>query len=263
MLERVIVEVDQSDHYLDIGILSLFFTLLAVLLVNSLIPFHVGDTNLAGVMTVLIASLAVAYPFSHHIMRREQDDIAERLSERRLLHRHLDDLKLYTVYFLGTTVAFAISTFFVPESFYSIQIAVLESIGAPTGQVVGDPLFHVILENNVWVMLVTFVLTFFITAGIVFILAWNASVLGVLIGDLSHSMLEVPFMTLPYLPHGLLEIGGYILAGIAGAILSYGVELGVVEGQSFAVEETVIKDVVTLMVLAGICIVAGAAVEVL
>lgn len=263
MLERVIVEVDRSDHYLDIGILSLFFTLLAVLLVHGLIPFQIGDTNLAGVMTVLIASLAVAYPFSHHILQREQEDIGDRLSERRLLYRHMADLKLYTVYFLGTTVAFAISTFFVPETFYSVQFDVLESIGAPTGQVIGQPLFQTILENNLWVMLVTFVLTFFFTAGIVFILAWNASVLGVLIGDLSQSLIEVPLMTLPYLPHGLLEIGGYILAGMAGAILSYGVELGVVEDSSFAVERTVVTDVATLMVLATACIVVGAVVEVL
>lgn len=263
MFERLVLYFSDHEDYLDIAILSLFFTVISVFLVHRIVPFNVGGTELAGVMVVLLTSLACAYPFVRHTLLREQEEAEHRWSEVRLLRRHAEDLKLYLAFFLGSTIGFALSTFFVPDSFYTIQRQVLRSIGAPTGQIWASTFFMEIVKNNLWVFSVTFILTFFITSGIVFVLAWNASVLGVLIGTLSTSILEVPLLTIPYLPHGLLEIAGYILAGIAGALLSYEAEMVLFEKSDIETDITLSRDVFTMLVLGVVFILVAGAIEVL
>jgi len=263
MFERLVLYFSDREDYIDVGILSLFFTVISVFLVHRIVPFNVGGTELAGVMAVLLTSLAVSYPFSRHLLLREKQEVAKDWSETHLLKRHAEEIELYLSFFLGTTIGFAFSTFFVPDSFYTIQQDVLQSIGAPTGQVIGSTFFMEIVKNNLWVFAVTFILTFFITSGIVFVLAWNASVLGVLIGTLSSSIIEVPLLTVPYLPHGLLEIAGYVLAGIAGALLSYEAELILFEESDMSTDIVLSKDVLTLVILGVGCIVLAGIIEVL
>lgn len=258
MFERLILHLTNSDDYLDLGIISMFFTVVAVFLVHQVVPFRVGEQELAGVMVVLLTSLAVSYPFVRYLLQREQKEATERWAESRLLKRHAEEMNLYLSFFVGTTLGFATSTFFVPESFYSVQMQVLDSIGAPTGRFIGSPFLMEIITNNLWVFAVTFIITFFIASGVVFILVWNASVLGVLIGRLSSSLLEVPILTIPYLPHGLLEIGAYVLAGIAGALASYEAELILFEEDSADIDKVLTKDVITLLLIGvGLVIVAG------
>lgn len=258
MFERLLLYFTDTDDYVDVFILSGFFTLLSVFLVYRVVPFRVGEQELAGVMAVLLTSLAMAYPFVRYLLIREQEEAKQRWTETQLLRRHAEDFTLYLSFFLAATLAFAVSTFFVPEQFYTIQMGVLESIGAPTGQFYSQAFLMQIINNNLWVFMVTFILTFFVTSGVVFVLAWNASVLGVLIGMLSRTLLEVPLITLPYLPHGLLEIGGYVLAGISGALLSYAVEQYMLEEVDWQTNVVILKDSLTLFVLGvGLILVAG------
>lgn len=265
MFERVVVYFTDNERYTDIAILSVFFTLISVVLVNNLVPFRVDGQELAGVMVVLITSLAVAYPFVHYLLRREQEEVKEQWAEPRMLRRHAEEFALYISFFLGCTVAFAISTFYVPDGFYDIQVQVLDSIGAPimTGQVIDSTFLMEIIINNLWVFLVTFILTFFVTSGVVFILVWNASVLGVLIGNLSQSLFEVPLRTLPYLPHGIPEIGAYVLAGIAGALMSYEAELYLFGEADKDHDYVLAKDALILLVIGIVAIFVAGVIEVL
>jgi len=55
----------------------------------------------------------------------------------------------------------------------------------------------------------------------VFIIAWNASILGVYVGaKLSETVWHIPVVTLGFLPHGIPEIAGFVTAGLAGGLLS-------------------------------------------
>jgi uncharacterized membrane protein SpoIIM required for sporulation len=78
-----------------------------------------------------------------------------------------------------------------------------------------------ILANNIRLFALTFFLSFFITAGVIFILVWNASVLGVFLVKISQTIWDLPLLTMVYLPHGFFEIAGYVLAGLAGGLLSH------------------------------------------
>ncbi|MDY6769751.1 MAG: stage II sporulation protein M [Candidatus Nanohaloarchaea archaeon] len=262
MFERLVLRSSDSERYLDIFFLSLFFTVLSVLLVQHVVVFQVGGRNLGGVIAVLLTSLTASYPFVSYLLEEERMELQRDWAETKLLKRHAHQLELYLSFFLGSTTGFALSTFIAPESFYSVQLQVLESIRSPTGMAVGGVLFREIVRNNLWVFSLTFLLTFFIASGVLFVLAWNASVLGVLIGTTAGSALHVPALTLFYLPHGLLEVGGYVLAGIAGALLSYRAEAGMLgEGDA---DGSVITCDAAVLVAAGIAmILLAAAIEVL
>ncbi|MDY6768833.1 MAG: stage II sporulation protein M [Candidatus Nanohaloarchaea archaeon] len=260
MFERLVVRFNDSERFVDVFLLSVFFTVLSVLLVQHVVAFQIGSSNLAGVIAVLLTSLAVAYPFVSYLLEEEEMAVSKDWSEATLLKRHAHQLELYLSFFLGATVGFALSTFFVSQEFYSVQLQVLETVRSPTGMAVGGAMFTDIIANNLWVFSVTFLLTFFIASGVLFVLAWNASVLGVLIGQLASSAVEVPVVTIYYLPHGLLEIGGYVFAGIAGALLSYRVESGILDGDVKG--QAVTWDALILIVIGVAMIVAAAVIEV-
>lgn len=293
MFERLVLRYTTSQDYWDVVLhifgVSFVFTLLSVLLVQHVVIFRIGGENLSGMMVVLFTSLAVAYPFVRYLLRAEEKEVTERWSEERLLHRHLDELVLYLSFFFGAMTAFAVSSFFVPPSFYSIQCSILGSLNLPIGQnctiltessrfltgsflggsvtgnaaASGSQLMLTIIRNNLFVTVITFIITFFLTSGIIFVLAWNASVLGVWIGSISARPAHIALFTLPYLPHAILEIGGYVLAGVAGALLSYQIEALIMhEEGAGAVNRTVLMDVLILLGLAFLAIVAGGYVEV-
>lgn len=97
-------------------------------------------------------------------------------------------------------------------------------IGSITGNIISPSLFFEIISNNLSVFFLTFILSFLLTAGMVFVLVWNASVLGVFLSKVSKSILHVPVVSISYIPHGILEVSGYILAGISGFFLSHEIE---------------------------------------
>lgn len=262
MFERLVLKFSNSERYLDVFLLSTFFTLLSALLVQHVVVFQVGSSNLGGVIAVLLTSLAASYPFVRYMLEEERRELRRNWAEKKLLRRHARQLELYLSFFLGATTGFALSTFFVPESFYSIQLQVLDAIRSPTGMAVGGAAFQEIVRNNLWVFSVTFLLTFFIASAVLFVLAWNASVLGVLVGTLANSAFHVPVVTVFYLPHGLLEVGGYVLAGIAGSLLSYGLESSMLGSGG---EETglVTQDTAVMLVIGVAMILLAGAIEVL
>lgn len=263
MFERLVLRFSDSENYLDILLLSAFFTLLSILLVQHVIAFEVGGTNLGGIIAVLLTSLAVSYPFISYTVEQEREELRQRWGERKLLQRHARQMELYLAFFLGVTVAFALSTFFVSESFYFAQLEVLKSIRGPTGNVIGGGLVSAIIHNNLWVFGITFVLSFFLASGFLFVLVWNASVLGVLIGSLANSALHIPFITVLYLPHGLLEVGAYVLAGLAGSLLSYRIESDIFDEVDAEHRSAVTKDVAVMLFFGVLMILLAGVIEVM
>lgn len=263
MFERLVLELSDSESYLDVFLLSGFFTILSILLVQHLVVFRLDVIDLGGLVAVLLTSLAVSYPFVRYLIEEEQAELAQRWSEKKLLHRHAEQIELYMVFFLAVTLAFAVATFLVPESFFQVQFSVLESIRGPTGGATLQGAFMGIVTNNLWVFLITFVLTFFLSSGILFILVWNASVLGVLIGALANTALHIPYITLFYVPHGVLEIGAYVIAGIAGALLSYRVEADLYDDVDPGPKRAVTTDALLLIGIGIVLIVVAGGVEVI
>lgn len=256
MFERIWVQEERGKHFVACFFFSFVFALLSILLTHYFVPFQVEGQGLKGMVAVLLASLAASYPLIRYLERRESEEEKEVQGNEvaGLLERHWTELEIYLAFFLGTTLAFGLSNSFLPQNFFSVQKAVIGSI---TGKIIVKGLFLEIITNNISVFLLTFLLSFLLTAGMVFILVWNASILGVFLSNLSKSVLHIPFVVLSYLPHGILEVAAYALAGISGFFLSHEFE-SLVEWESKRKALRLIQDSIILFVLGfGLLLAAG------
>jgi uncharacterized membrane protein SpoIIM required for sporulation len=196
------------------------------------VSYRVIISNISFDPTGLFAVLFVILPSSYfitHLLKKEEmleEEYIREHHERYFWVRHEKDIMIMLFFFLGLTFAFGFWSFIMPESLFQIQIAKINQIKGIAGSVTGaaadqSGLFSRILINNLQVMGFSFFFSFIFGAGMVFIIAWNASILGVYVGaKLSETIWHVPMVTLGFLPHGIPEIAGFITAGLAGGLLS-------------------------------------------
>lgn len=90
---------------------------------------------------------------------------------------------------------------------------------------------HIFL-NNIGVLIFILITAFFLGAGAIFILTWNASIIGVFIGDFVRTsthftgypifafIYETPRVLSRLILHGIFEFGGFFCGAIAGSLIS-------------------------------------------
>jgi len=133
-------------------------------------------------------------PLIYHVF-----SIEEKMEERQAKHmmnksffdRYDELIKIFMWFFVGNMLAILVMTSFLPENMLSVifsqQILEIEAIsnlaGAVTGGAISSDFLSVIIVNNLKVMAFSFILAFLIETGGLFILSWNASILGVYLGD--------------------------------------------------------------------------------
>lgn len=206
-----------------------------------------------GFFSVLFTIIPSVY-FIVLLIRREEE------TEERGVHDfwevHGRDIVILLLYFFGVTLSFAVWSLFLPADAFAIQTDKITEIRG-TGALTLQGSFNTIFVNNLQVMIVAFIFSLIFGAGAVFILVWNASILGVFIGQFSKSLWNIPLVSASFLPHGIPEIGGYVAAALAGGILS-----AAILRRKHAIVGNVIVDSAKLMVLAIALVALGALVEV-
>jgi uncharacterized membrane protein SpoIIM required for sporulation len=228
--------------------------------VRSVSSGFIFDTSgLFAVLFIIIPSSYFMVKLIKREERIEEKDIEE-FHKRSFWDRHLIYIILLLVFFAGVTLTFAVWQFFLDPNFFQIQNMVIKQIQGTTGALTKGSLldFSRILTNNFQVMIFAFMFSLFFGAGAIFILVWNASILGIVIGRMSETLLHIPWEGSGFVMHGLFEIGGYIIAGLAGSIIS----AAVLRKNGSAVLKAIFIDSLKLLALAIICIVAGAFIEV-
>jgi uncharacterized membrane protein SpoIIM required for sporulation len=180
-----------------------------------------------GLFAVLFVILPSSY-FITHLLKKEElleEEYIREHHEKFFWVRHEKDIMIMMFFFLGLTMAFAFWSFIMPESLFQVQIAKINQItggSGVTGAAINQgEMFSRILTNNLQVMGFSLLFSFIFGAGVVFIIAWNASILGIYVGaKLSETVWHIPVVTLGFLPHGIPEIAGFVCAGLAGGLLS-------------------------------------------
>src|SRR3989344_1033939 len=143
----------------------------------------------AGLVMVFLTVLACTYLIQGTLGREEKKD--ESSPKNFLLREHSRVLMYLVFLFLGFVVAFSLLYILLPasvvESVFDIQI---KTIGAINSGFSSDTLFFSkIFFNNMKVLFFCILFAFFYGAGAVFILAWNASVVGAAIGTVARNKL--------------------------------------------------------------------------
>lgn len=178
--------------------------------------------------------------------------------EGRLLREHMKPLKMFIFLFIGIVISFSFWTYALPAEktieMFNVQASVLEGIrGSITGDAISDSqVFGIIMLNNIKVLFVSLVVSLIYGAGAIFVLTWNASIMGYVIGSIAsdYGAISFPAAFAKYFLHGIPEMLSYFIAILAGGIIYVALFRG-----DFKKSETSKKIILDIFVLIGIAIV--------
>lgn len=259
VLEYLINPGFARDHPLSLFFLSILATIVAIIISSFL--------NQGGLFLVVLITFAllplILKQLKFEESREEYDHFWTYLYSLKFFERHRKLILDYLYMILGVTLTISAAYVFLPTQTSNIifaeQIGVINQI---TGQVSYGEVFEKILVNNIGVMVICFVLSLFYSVGAIFLISWNASVLGVVVGKSASALTgfySIPGVLIAYMPHGTFEFVGYILAGIAGGLLSIALSR---HRESKEHLKFVLKDSFMLLALATMALVIGAIIEV-
>jgi len=221
----------------------------------------------ASLIALFFATFA-AVPTMYATIKLEEKKDTEIAEERVLLKEHGKALALFTFLFLGFVAGWTLWSLVLPAPLsgaaFSVQESTLSRLNSPLAgnavNVAGT--FAKILFNNLKVFVFSLVFAFLYGFGAIFILGWNASLIGVAISDAIRSyagVLAIPVALSRYLLHGVPEMIAYFMAGLAGGIISVAVINHDIKSEKF---KHILFDSVDLSAGAVVILVLAALLEV-
>lgn len=192
-----------------------------------------------------------------------------------MMKKHKKLFLIFFYLFMGALTATTLWASLSPSSVYSKlferQIRTIQSISSSflKARVTGANGFTAIVVNNFKVLVFVLLFSFLFGAGAIYILSWNASVVGVAIGNLIREYFSafaqgswksylhvVPLSFARYMTHGVIEVAAYFLAAIAGGIISAAViRKSLADEEFFGILRSSFDLILTasiLLILAGI-----------
>ncbi|MGYP001588813129 len=257
---------------------GIIYASLSLLLVKWFFAKDVILSQYSGMIVVLFCVM-FSLPFIFYIMRQEEQEDEGVFGFLSVWKIHKDAIFSFMWLFLGFILAFSFwyivlqdSTLFNAqiETYCKINTAGdvtscverynFTNVKEATGAVTKEIRLLSIIENNVYVMIFTLLLSLIFGAGAIFILAWNASVISAAIAIFTqYSLKDIPFGVARYMIHGFPEIAAYFITALAGGIFGVGVIRNGIAGRKFL---HVLENVVILLFIALIMLLIAAAIEV-
>ncbi len=196
----------------------------------------------SSLVMVFLTVLACA-PLMYRTIKLEEKKDIKYDNEKAILKEHFKALSFLIFLFIGITAAYSFWYILLPGemaiSLFKVQAETITHMnGSATGTfVAGFGIFSKIFFNNLKVMIFCILFSLTYGLGAIFILVWNASVIGVALGNFIRSHLSsytsligfaklgtylhvTSWGILRYAIHGIPEILAYFIAGLAGGIIS-------------------------------------------
>jgi uncharacterized membrane protein SpoIIM required for sporulation len=235
------------------------------ILISAQLWFQVNISNVSVNLTGLFAVIFTIIPsvfFVTLMIKREEaleeDYIKKHYHESKFFERHVRDFVIFLYFFAGVTLAFAFWYMILSGDTFIVQVAKINQMRGLGGAATSiHPNFSAILANNLNVMFFSFMFSFILGAGAVFIIVWNASILGVAIGKDAASIIDIPAISSLYVLHGVPEIAGYIAAALAGGLIS----AAIIRRHGSKVLSKVLYDALMIIMFAVFSVVCGAFIE--
>ncbi len=214
-------------------------------------------------------------PLMVQLMKFEEKTLFDKQAQKFEYH-HRRAIPFFIFMFVGFVLSYTLWFVVFPQklvsSLFSVQLnTIIQINNAVSGNFAGVYFTSIIL-NNIKVLVFSILFSFIYGAGAIFILTWNASVVSVAIGTLIRKLIAgyanatgltfvgayfgaVSLGLMRYLVHGIPEILGYFVGGLAGGMISVGMLRHEFMDENF---KKVMFDALNLILVAvGILIVAG------
>lgn len=227
--------------------------------------------------SIIIFSMVPAIPLIWTLLLKESIEEEEQVEgwrlgrgKPKLFTSHLDLWEIFAFFFLGATIAYIFWFAVLPtENSHVIFRDQLKEVDLIRGSAIQGKItdainakqFWFLFNHNFQVLSLMFLFSVIYGIGSIYLLLWNASIIGVVIGSKVHSLgiagAVVGFFSL--LPHGIFELGAYFLASIAGGLLSVEIMRRGISKPILA--QHVFLDVAILTLLSLFLLGIGAAIE--
>ena len=252
-------------------LLGIFFTIISFL--TSYFLFR-ETPNFIGISTMLFTVMLVIPTVNKLFDKEEKLEAKEKLSFF-IKHEHIIDFFIY--FFIGGFIVLFIiaitspNLVFSEQQLYNIQSTTVEqnrNLPPPPSLGTDNSEMFRIFKNNFYVMVISFVLSLFYGAGALFLITLNASIFASALANIIRSNLPTIGFLSKYtftlcnlgimLFHLIPEVTGYLLAAIAGGVLSHAFAREKIGSKNF---KNVLKDSIVLLIAAIIFLVVAAFIE--
>jgi uncharacterized membrane protein SpoIIM required for sporulation len=277
MLEMLINPKKAERHPWEMLFIGMLYASLSILLVEWIFS---QDTVLSQYSGILVVTFTVMFslPFMYFTLRYEEEKIKPSKGTFSLLREHKRAIYAFLWLFVGFVIAFAFWYAILPTNqSFKAQIETYCLINRPTNfdkcvnqyqtydapgtaNASGAQRLFLIFANNIYVLVFTLIFSLIFGAGVIFVLAWNASVIAAAIGIFTQAQIsQIPFGLFRYMLHGIPEIGSYFIVALAGGIVSTAVIKHEAGTEKFW---QVLQDSLHLIILAVIVLFLAALTEV-
>lgn len=229
----------------------------------------------ASLVAVFLTVIACV-PIMYGAIKLEEKKDLEIEDEKILIREHGRALSFFVFLFLGITISFTLWYVFLPadltQYLFSIQTKTISDINTQiTGQGINQiTLFSKIFLNNIKVLIFCLIFAFIYGFGSIFILTWNASVIGTAIGNFirtnisntasfTHYFQISSLGILRYMVHGIPEILAYFIGGLSAGIISIAITRHDFRSKKF---QHILLDSTDLLLLSLVVLLVAALIEV-
>jgi len=235
-----------------------------------------SEASLIMVFFMVFASIPLIYKTINFEAKKDY------LSKDDTPKLHFKALEVFMYLFLGFTIGMALWYIFLPTDMvydlFASQISTIKSINGTefTANITSWSFLSIIILNNLKVLTLCMLFSFFFGAGALFILAWNASVISTAIGNFVRTKLAeyatlvgftkigiyfqvISLALIRYMTHGFFEILAYLIGGLAGGLISIAVVNRHFEGEHFKI---IMKDAIDLIILSILLVIIAGFIEV-
>lgn len=275
VLESLINPIKAEKKPWELFFIGLVYSSVAVLLSFWIFYEH------ASLVMVFLTTMA-CIPLIYNVIKLEEKKDIVISEENTLLKEHGKVILFLMFLFLGFTVSFSLWYAFLPtglaQNAFSVQTQTITNINTGiTGSFFQNfDILTKIFFNNFKVLIFCVLFSFIYGVGAIFILTWNASVIGAAIGNFIRTGISAEASMLGligaakyfrifslgflrYAVHGIPEIAAYFIAGLAGSIISIAVIRHDIGTKKY---ERIILDTSDLIIIAIVILFLAALLEV-
>lgn len=225
----------------------------------------------ASMLALAIAVMALA-PLIYRVLaiEEEKEELASHKSPAGFITRHLDVIGVYSFLFIGLLLSSAFwyvalpyesSEFPSSSAVFGVQRSTISVVREQiTGNAVEEQAyFQRLFENNMRVMWLCFLASVLFGAGALWLITWNASVIGVFVGSkIQQDLLAGLGFPLGMSLWAVPEVLAYLVAAFAGGIVSVAVTRHHFKSEKFWLT---ILDAGLFMLIAAFLVFTGAYIE--
>jgi len=242
MLEMIVNPKKAERRPWELFFVGLVYASISILLVNWIFSQDAVLSKSSGILLVTF-TVMFSMPFMYYMIKLQEKKVSQRIGSLALLKEHKPAIYAFLWLFLGFIVAFSFWYIILPTTqSFRAQIETyclinrpanfdqcvsqygIEDAAAASAFLTNKERLFLIFTNNMYVLLFTLLFSLLFGAGVIFILAWNASVIAAAIGIFSESKLSIlPLGILRFMIHGLPEIASYFTVALAGGMVSVAV----------------------------------------